>query len=50
MPLFFLTENDKINKDSLGSSESIGMCGLVEDFLPDEGEKSREYFVYFKIF
>jgi len=33
-----------------GSSDSIGMCGLVADFLPGEGEKSQEYFVGFKIF
>jgi len=26
------------------------MCGLVADFLSDEGKKSQEYFVYFKIF
>jgi len=26
------------------------MCGLAADFLSDEGKKSQEYFVYFKIF
>jgi len=26
------------------------MRGSVADFLPDEGKKSQEYFVYFKFF
>jgi len=26
------------------------MCGVVADFLPDEGKKSQECFVGFKIF
>ncbi len=37
-------------KKNQGSTDSIGMCGLVADFSSDEGEKLQEYFVYFKIF
>ncbi len=33
-----------------GNADSIGMCGLVADFLSDEGKKAQEYFVYFKLF
>ncbi len=33
-----------------GTTDEIGMCGLVADFLPGEAEKLQEYLVYFKIF